>query len=81
MKEFIKKLLDESTNYSTQRFALLFTLFLNLCLSTVVCVLCFQMANIIYITALIELITFTFGISLTGKVVQRFAEKNNEENK
>jgi hypothetical protein len=36
-------------------------------------------ANIIYVNALIDYCIVTYGIALTGKVIQRFAE--NKENK
>lgn len=76
MIEFIKKLLDESTNYSTQRFSLLIILFLTITLTIVNIVLCFQTANIIYINSITDLIYGILGIGITGKVVQRFAEKS-----
>lgn len=79
MKQFFKDLISENNPMSTSRFALLFTLFMNLGLAIVICVLCFQTANIIYISALIDLIALTFGIGFTGKVVNKFAE--NKENK
>lgn len=74
MKEFIKKLLDESTPYSTQRVLLLSTIILMFIIVITNIVLCFMTANLIYISALTELCLGILGIATAGKVIQRSIE-------
>jgi len=79
MKEFIKSLLDESNNISSQRFSLLICLSVMLILVTVFIILCFQRADLNYIKEISYLIFGILGIGIGGKVVQRFGERENNK--
>lgn len=75
MKQFIKSLLDESTNISTQRFSLLICLSIMVILVSVFIILCFQKVDINYLKEVSYLIFGILGIGIGGKCLQKFGER------